>query len=65
MHILEQVRSPFEGFHNWKKVNDAENWAFLNHVEKDTNSPHNLAEQSFRDLMNQLQHIEAVLHTQS
>ena len=54
-----------EGFRNWKKVNDGKKCAFLNHVGRDPNSPHNAYEQSCRDLMNQLQHIEKALHTQS
>ena len=46
-------------------MNDGKKCAFLNHVGRDPNSPLNASEQSCRDLMNQSQHIEKALHTQS
>ena len=49
------------GFKNWKKVKDGRNCDLLNHVGKDPNSPHKVAERSCEDLMNQSQHIQKVL----
>ncbi|KAF8376972.1 hypothetical protein HHK36_030343 [Tetracentron sinense] len=54
-----------EGFRNWRKVNDGENYAFLSHVGKDPISPHNVAERSYKDLMSQSLHIEKILQKQT
>jgi hypothetical protein len=49
-----------DGFKNWKKVRDGKNCAFLNHIGKDLNSFHRIAERSYEDLKNQSQHIQNV-----
>jgi len=49
-----------DGFKNWKKVRDGKNCAFLNHIGKDPNSFHRIAERSYEDLKNQSQHIQNV-----
>jgi hypothetical protein len=49
-----------DGFKNWKKVRDGKNCAFLNHIGKDHNSFHRIAERSYEDLKNQSQHIQNV-----
>jgi hypothetical protein len=47
-----------DGFKNWKKVRDGKNCVFLNHIGKDPNSFHRIAERSYEDLKNQSQHIQ-------
>ena len=41
-----------DGFQNWKKVNDGNNYSFLNHMGKEPNSFHRAFEQAKTDLMN-------------
>ncbi|TYI14885.1 hypothetical protein ES332_A08G151200v1 [Gossypium tomentosum] len=48
---------PVKGFNNWKKFNDEKRCVFLNHVGQDLHSPHNNAEKSCQDLLNQSRHI--------
>ena len=42
-----------DGFWNWKKVNDGNNFSFLNHMGNEPNSFHRASEQAMIDLMNQ------------
>ncbi|XP_059458371.1 uncharacterized protein LOC132187966 [Corylus avellana] len=49
-----------DGFKNWKRVRDGKHCAFLNHIGKDPNSFHIIAERSYEDLKNQSQHIQNV-----
>ncbi|XP_062158828.1 uncharacterized protein LOC133866325 [Alnus glutinosa] len=49
-----------DGFRNWKKVRDGKNCDILNHIGKDPNSFHRIAERSYEDLKNQSQHIQNV-----
>ncbi|XP_072066762.1 uncharacterized protein [Arachis hypogaea] len=66
-YLFSRKSSPFTsgGFRNWKKVNNGKNCAFLSHVGKSLNSPHNIAVKSCKDLLNQLCHIDKVLAKQS
>ncbi|XP_039144034.1 zinc finger MYM-type protein 1-like [Dioscorea cayenensis subsp. rotundata] len=54
-----------KGFRNWKKVNSGKDCAFLSHVGKSPNSPHNIAIKCFEDLKNQSCHIDKVLVKQT
>jgi ribosomal protein L22 len=58
-HLTQRVFT-IDGFKNWKKVRDGKNCAFLNHIGKDHNSFHRIAERSYEDLKNQSQHIQNV-----
>jgi hypothetical protein len=50
-----------DGFKSWKKVRDGKNCLFLNHIGKDHNSFHRIAERPYKDLKNQShQHIQNV-----
>ena len=42
-----------DGFRNLKKVNDGNNFSFLNHMGKEPNSFHRASKQAMTDLMNQ------------
>ncbi|KAL1359585.1 hypothetical protein AAHE18_04G117300 [Arachis hypogaea] len=66
-YLFSRKSSPFTsgGFRNWKKVNNGKDCAFLSHVGKSLNSPHNIAVKSCKDLLNQLCHIDKVLAKQS
>ncbi|XP_057515035.1 uncharacterized protein LOC130796692 [Actinidia eriantha] len=53
-----------EGFRSWKRVNDGNRCAFLNHVGC-ANSPHNNAIKSVEGLSNVARHIDKVINAQS
>jgi hypothetical protein len=48
---MQQVFT-INGFKNWKKVRDGKHYVFLNHVGKDYNSFHRIAERAYEDLIN-------------
>ncbi|XP_059658399.1 uncharacterized protein LOC132304681 [Cornus florida] len=54
-----------EGFQSWKKVNDGNRCAFLNHVGGSPCSAHSIAERACKDLMNQPCHIDTVMVRQT
>jgi hypothetical protein len=58
-HLTQRVFT-INGFKNWKKVRDGKNCVFLNHIGKDHNPFHRIAERSYEDLKNQSQHIQNV-----
>ncbi|XP_029153401.1 uncharacterized protein [Arachis hypogaea] len=66
-YFFSRKSSPFTsgGFRNWKKVNNGKDCAFLSHVDKSLNSPHNITVKSCKDLLNQLCHIDKVLAKQN
>ncbi|XP_062020773.1 uncharacterized protein LOC133737181 [Rosa rugosa] len=54
-----------KGFRNWKKVNDGNRCAFLNHIGEGSCSPHNKAVQACEDLLKQSRHIDKVINMQT
>ncbi|XP_059630083.1 uncharacterized protein LOC132273067 [Cornus florida] len=54
-----------EGFRSWKKVNDGNRCAFLNHVGGSPCSAHSIAERACKDLMNQPCHIDTMMVRQT
>jgi hypothetical protein len=58
-HPMQRVFT-IDGFRNLKKVRDGKHCAFLNHIGKDPNSFHRIAEKSYDDLKNQSQYIQNV-----
>ncbi|RYR34575.1 hypothetical protein Ahy_A10g049525 [Arachis hypogaea] len=61
-YLFSKKSSPFTGgFYNWKKVNNRKNSAFFSHVDKSLNYPRNIVVKSYKDLLNQLCHIDKVL----
>ncbi|XP_059627110.1 uncharacterized protein LOC132269904 [Cornus florida] len=54
-----------EGFRSWKKVNDGNKCAFLNHMGGNPCSAHNIAERACKDLMNQPCYIDIVMDRQT
>jgi ribosomal protein L22 len=58
-HFTQRVFT-IDGYRNWKKVRNGKDCAFLNHIGKDPNSFHRIAEKAYEDLKNQSQHIQNV-----
>ncbi|XP_059638073.1 uncharacterized protein LOC132279995 [Cornus florida] len=54
-----------EGFRSWKKVNDGNRCAFLNHVGGSPCSAHSIAERACKDLMSQPYHIDTIMVRQT
>ncbi|GAV66423.1 DUF4371 domain-containing protein, partial [Cephalotus follicularis] len=54
-----------EGFRTWRKVTGGKDCAFLTHVGKTPNSPHNIAIKCCENLKNQSRHIDTVIEKQT